>query len=308
MVSLGHYQYIKYNTNCYKNRIDNMEVSKIEKCQGKNIPDTLNLAVCSDIRRNILLCLKEGKKSLAALRSSLQKISSSATISAKVSSSTIIHGLRELEKSDLVFEDKDRNYLLTNIGRMITMKLLDFTSAVDVLRKQKRFWSEHDLSGIPDHLLEKIGLLKDSEIIHIDVLDIVKTHSSYISFIKKAKWIKGVSPIYSPDYTTVFKELIEKNINTNLILSESVYNKSTQIIGLENLKNAISTYGLEISVIHEKLSVAFTVTESFFSLGLFNNNGVYDNTQDLVSTDENAIRWGIELFEYYREKGVQVKF
>ena len=180
--------------------------NKIDGGENTNMLAILRMAVCSDLRRNLIISLNEGNKSLADLRDELQ-----------ISSSTAIHALRELEKIDLASQDENRDYLLTSIGRIIALKLLDFSNAAVVLEKHKRFWIQHDLTGIPDYLLEKIGWLRDSKIIHIDALDIIKAHSSYISLIKTAKWIRGISPIFSPDYPTVFKELIEKNIDIKII-------------------------------------------------------------------------------------------
>ena len=114
-------------------------MSKIE-----NYHDIHRLAVCSDLRRNILFSLFEGNKSLGNLRDGL-----------KISSTTAIHALKDLEKGNLTFQDKNKNYSLTNIGRIIAMKLIDFSNAAEVLKKQEKFWLEHDLSGIPDIFFEE---------------------------------------------------------------------------------------------------------------------------------------------------------
>lgn len=253
------------------------------------IQDIHRLVVCSDLRRNILLSLNGGNKSLGDLRDDL-----------KISSTTAIHALRELEKSDITFQDKNKNYSLTNIGKMLALKLLDFRDAAEVLKKHDRFWLDHDLSGIPQYQMEKIGWLKDSNLVVIDPMNIIKTHDSYVIFIKTAKWIKGVSPIYSSDYEKIFKEVFEKNISIQLVLTIDVFKKITNTLGLDNFNNLIHNRPIGIFLTDEKVKVAFTITDAFFSLGLFTNNNVYDITHDLISTDDFAIRWGNDLFEYYQ--------
>jgi predicted transcriptional regulator len=247
--------------------------------------------VCSDLRRNILISLNNGEKSLVDLREEL-----------KISSTTALHALRELEKGNLTFQAQNKKFSVTDIGTIITLKIIDFNNASEALKKHERFWLDHDLSGIPEHHMKKIGLLKDSNLVVISELDISKTNESYIAFIKTANWIKGVSPLYSPEYPRIFKELVEKNINTQIILTASVFKKLEDAIGLENIKSLIYEHPLEIFMTEENLKVAFTVTDSFLSLGLFGKNGVYDITHDLIGTDESAIIWGNELFEYYRDK------
>jgi predicted transcriptional regulator len=260
-----------------------------------NGQDIHRIVVCSDLRRNILFSLYESKKSLGILRDCL-----------KISSTTAIHALKDLEKGNLTFQDKNKNYALTNIGRIIAMKLLDFIDAAEVLKKHEKFWIEHDLSGIPQHQMEKIGWLKDSNIIVISALDIIKTHDSYIRFIKNAKWIRGVSPIFSSDYINIFKGLVEMNVSTQLILTAGVWKRLTDALGLDDIKNLIHKYHLEILVTDEDLKVAFTVTDAFFSLGLFTNDGVYDISHDMISTNDKAVRWGYELFEYYRGRAKKI--
>jgi predicted transcriptional regulator len=253
--------------------------------------DMLRLAVCSDLRRNLLINLNDGKKSLGDFRSCLN-----------MSSTTAIHALRELEKNNLVFQEKDKKYGLTNIGRIAVLKLIDFSNAAQALKKNDRFWLEHDLNGIPDYLLDKIGWLSDSNIIQINPLDIIKTHNSYVNHIKNAKWIKGVSPIFSSDYPILFKKLVENDVRTQLILTNPVLNKLTDAMGLENLKNLVNNYHLELMVSEENLKVAFTVTDAFLSLGLFTQTGIYDTAYDMISSDDMGVRWGTELFDYYYQR------
>lgn len=259
--------------------------------ENENVQDIIRLAVCSDIRKNILIFLNKGDKSLKSLRELLN-----------VSSTTAIHALRELEKSKLTFQDKDKKYGLTNTGKILALKLVDFNDAAEVLKLHEGFWLEHDMSGIPEHLMEKIGWLRDSDVIQIDSLDIIKTHRTYVNLITNATWIRGVSPIYSPDYEMIFKKIVESNVNTQLILTEAVLNKLHNSIGYEKFKDLSCNYQLELFVVDDNLKVAFTVTDSFLSLGFFSNNDVYDPTHDLISTDHQSVRWGVELFEYYLEK------
>ena len=260
--------------------------------KGKtNIEDMLKLCVCSDLRMNLLLVLNFGKKSLGELK-----------ISLNISATTAIHTLRELERGNLVFQDSERKYSLTQIGKIAALKLIDFSNAAEVLKKYERFWLDHDLSGIPEFLLEKIGWLKNSNIVQIDSLDIIKTHESFVRFIKPAKWLKGVTPIFSSDYPVIFKEMIERNVNTQAIMTDAVLKKTIDAFGKENFDKLISNYNFDLLATHENLKVAFMVTDGFLSLGLFSNNGIYDPTHDLISSDSKAIQWGAELFEHYRGK------
>jgi predicted transcriptional regulator len=264
------------------------------KSKRSAIENTLRLAACSDLRRVTLICLDSGKKSLSDLRDELE-----------VSSTTAIHALRELEKGNLVFQDEDRNYALTKIGKVITLKLADFISAIEVLKKHEDFWLTHDFSGIPLHLMEKIGWLKDSVVVKDTATDIFKVHSNYIDMLKDTKEVKGVSSIFVPEYPLVFEELIrEKKANVELIVTEEVLGKIDEEILKEIFTDKSSKFKLYIT--KEDIKAAFTVTDFFIAFGFYRLDGTYDYSNDLRSYDKEAIKWGKELFEWHRKQAERV--
>jgi predicted transcriptional regulator len=59
--------------------------------------------------------------------------------------------------------------------------------------------------------------------------------------------------------------------------------------------------------IDESVTTAFTVTDSLLNLGLFRIDGGYDLASDLICMGEDAIKWGMELFDFYREKSVLIE-
>jgi predicted transcriptional regulator len=256
----------------------------------KRMQNTLRLATCSDLRKSIFISLQAGKKPLSELREELG-----------VSSTTAIHALRELEKDRLVFENEKRYYALTKIGEVIALKLSDFVDAIVVLKRHEDFWLTHDLSGIPPHLLEKIGWLKDSTIAKDTATDIFKVHTSFINLLARAKKLRGVSSIFVPEYPLVLEELIlSKKADVELILTKGVLEKIDEEILKKIFADKNSKFKLYIT--KEDAKAAFTTTDYFFSLGLFHVNGTYDYNSDLVSYDKKAIEWGQELFEWYLKR------
>jgi len=253
------------------------------------------LAVCSDLRRNILMSLYDDKKSVGHLRDELE-----------ISSTTAIHALKELEKYNLTFQDKDKNYLLTNIGRIIAVKLLDFNDAAEVLEKHKGFWLEHDMSGIPKHLIEKIGWLKDSKLIKDTDTEILKAHLNYINLLKNAKEIRGVSSIYIPEFASLYKELATEMVDVRLILSKDVIAKIDETILNQITIGNNSNFNL--FVMNMNLKAAISVTDYFVSLGLFRMDGTYDYSNDLISYSKEAITWGNEFFDHYARLSERVLF
>ncbi len=170
--------------------------------------------MCSDLRRGLLLTLNESGKSLSDLREALL-----------VSSTTAIHALRMLEKVHLTTQDEERNYVLTNTGKIMAHKLIYISNAAETVAKFEEFWLEHDISGIPEYLLTKIGFLRDSLLLTSATTDIFKVYTTFINLVAKARTIKGISPIFIPDYTTIFTELVTHGARVELIVTGEVLEK-----------------------------------------------------------------------------------
>ena len=249
----------------------------------------VKLVACSDLRRDIVSILLEGKKPLSEIRERLE-----------VRSSTAIHALRELERENIVLQYEDRDYGLTSIGKIIAKKVVDLADTAEVLKKHEEFWLSHDLTGIPEQFLDRIGELRESYLVKIDSLSL--PHKYFTELLAKSTCIKGVSPIFFEDYPNVFAQLIAQGTSIELILTEPVFEKAVEMVGEEAIKEFEN---LKIYRIDD-LKIAFTVTDKFLSVGLFTPDGRYDVTMDLVSEDKKALRWGLDLFEYFKKKSRRV--
>jgi len=251
------------------------------------VADIMRLLVCSDLRKSLILALQEGPRSLAALRNETG-----------ASSTAAIHALRELEREHLTRENERREYTLTNVGKVIALKLTDLNNAIRVLNTHRDFWLEHDLSGIPDDYLQKLGSLHESFLITSTATDVTKVFESFVTFLENSREIKGLSPMFWPGLIDTFVRLVHKGVKSELIVTEPVLEKILELSDLDELKKACKKQ-LRLYTIKESPSVAFTVTDYFLSLGLFRNGGMYDAQSDLISYDEEALEWGKKLFGYY---------
>ena len=253
----------------------------------KQATDIIHLALCSDLRRSILVFLSDGKKSLGDLRENLN-----------VSSTTAIHALRDLEKHNLTFQDHERNYQLTTIGTVVTYEITDFSNTAEALARAKELLLEHDISGIPTSLLKKVGCLKDATVIAIDSTDLYKIHNIFMNSLRGVKEINGISPIFVSDYPTVFEEILGHQVEVQLIVTADVLEKVVQATDKESLRRALDK-NLKLYIIKQDPRVAFTSTDKFIFLGLYNLNGSYDLSKLLMSKSNEAIEWGRMLFEHY---------
>jgi len=249
----------------------------------------LSLITFSEKRLQTLMLLKDGPKPFSEIKNYF-----SAT------SPEILPRIRELERHHLIVKNSGE-YRLTPIGEVVVEHLSPLVNVVSVFDKNLNFWGCHDLEDIPMEFLLRIHELGNYKIIESTSLDLFTPHRELMKNLLKSRVIRGVLPIYHPEHPKVLLDLAKNGTKISIIITNEVFNKM-KIENKKELERSINYSNYKIMIYKNKLNLAFVVTNFFLSLGLFLKNGKFDVYHDIVSFDKSAIRWGIELFEHFREK------
>lgn len=256
--------------------------------------DRLKSFTRSAVRTKVMLCLLKGDLSAGDLVKELE-----------TRASTILHTIKDMTEENLVAKTP-RGYALTNVGRIQAIILEELVNTIIVLDQHEDFWLTHDLSSIPVELQKRIGMLTESEIITSNSAAVLKSHEHFLKELEQAKEIYGVSPIIAPGHGEMTRKAIKNGIPVELILTDRILeiaSKENQDLGSDLLRyDNFKLYHLK-----EDVRVAFTVTDTILSLGLYRLDGTYDLTGDLICVGEDAKNWGRELFQYYRNKAEMIK-
>ncbi|MCC7551282.1 MAG: winged helix-turn-helix domain-containing protein [Methanobacterium sp.] len=259
--------------------------------------DLLRYTSNSSVRVQILICLNEGIQTM----SELKKYTG-------ISSSTISNNLSNLEKRNITTKEGEK-YALSPLGDILTLNLIENIKTVSVVRKFQKLWLNHDLSDIPPALLKKVGSLYKANLIEAESEELYKPHEIYEEVIQNSKYVKGVSPIFRFSYIELYRNIVENDITVELILTKSILSETLSGIdskSLEYLSEFMSQEKVKFWVINDA-KTAFTVTDKYLSLGLFHEDGNYDHTRDLISDDNDAVTWGNQLFEYYKNQAEKLE-
>lgn len=221
------------------------------------------------------------------------------------SASSVIHAARDLEKEELLVE-RENGYHLTSVGSVIAAKLSDVILTMDVLEQKKDFWLAHDIDAIPHQFVERLHELQGADIVRSSPTDLIKALSHYLKLLRNVDLLKGASPILHPEFPGIIEKLVGRGVDVELILTEEVF--ATGKANYPSLFQELTAEdNFQVMVSEVPVRVAFTVTDSFMSLGLFDLDGRFDSNTDLVSRDKGAINWGRELFEYYRKRAHRIR-
>jgi len=100
-------------------------------------------------------------------------------------------------------------------------------------------------------------------------------------------------------------------VDVQLIVSKEILgylSSMPQKMKEEYGKNVDIKDNLKVFFTEKPPTVAFTVSEKFNSLGLKSKNSpIAYMGMDLNSTDPRAIKWGLDLFDYYKKQSKPVK-
>lgn len=266
-----------------------MEINNILN-QYDDVKDDLKLLTTSNIRTKIILILNDRNKQLSDLRNELQ-----------LGSSTILRAMEKLKTHDIIIK-KDNKYSLSSYGKLFAIKLENMLKSCYTIKKNDILWLEHHIDGIPEDLLKDIGCLSDSIIIEATPTDVVRPYTYFAENFIESNQIKCISPIFYNQYIFIYREVLKKGANLELMLTPIILDKLIETMGTDELKELISVYGLKIWIIEENTNILFTVTEKFISIGLFSIEGQFDITLKLISFNTDSIKWGNKLFNYYLKK------
>jgi len=248
----------------------------------------------SEKRRNLLIFLKDGPRSIDEIQAHLH-----------VNSVYILPQLKKLKDRKLVIQ-KDRNYELSIMGKAIVDKMPPLLETLEVFEDNFDYWSQRNLEGIPPVLRSRIGDLKNCKLIRPDLSHMFELDSEYVENLLLSRQVFGFSSYFHPSFIPLYLEIAKKEAEISIMLTEPVL-KRFKTDYLEDLKILINFEHVNLSLFTKDPKLAgFTVTDRFFLLTVLPKIKLFEH-ESLLSFRPEALRWGTDLFSHLQKEAVQVK-
>ncbi|WP_048129508.1 MULTISPECIES: winged helix-turn-helix domain-containing protein [unclassified Methanosarcina] len=276
----------------------------------------LDAIFLSEKRKNLLMLLKEeGPKSSDEIKNAFD-----------FPWKSMIPQIKKLVDLDLVIYT-DGVYSLSEMGVVIVTNVQFLLNTLKIYDDNRAFWSEHDLSPIPFHLLIRIGELGQCKVLKPDLSHIFKVQEDIVKCMLGSSRIMVFTSAIHPAYHLLCLEFLEKEIDVTIILTESVFESirnecfpqaATSFSDSSVLKLDLSEYKKEVQFFltcenshffvsdEEKQPMMLVVTDKIFALSLLDKNNRIDRNY-LVSFEPGALKWGEELFAYYKQNSRQIR-
>jgi predicted transcriptional regulator len=256
-------------------------------------PELIDVVFRSQKRKDLLLLFGEEPRSMEEIKVLLD-----------VSPTAILPQIKRLTDSNLVIQ-KNGSYELTDMGEQVFKKV---RSLVDVLTlvEKNNYWIEHDLDGIPQYLLDRIGDIKDCNLVKADPSQIFEPNTELLNFFSSSRHLMVFSSFYRPEFLPLYSKLARLDSEVSLIFTESVLEKF-----LHNYQRKIRKFATmentELSVCNDGVKIAeLIVSDRGMMISLFDSQGRFYH-EHMYCTEPHAVSWARELFEFYKSRALKVE-
>lgn len=199
-----------------------------------------------------------------------------------------------LYKSGMVKKDQDGRLSLSSVGVGALEQIPFFL----FLSKHRKYFQDHDFTGIPKHLIQRIGELNNCEFID----DVAATWQKAKNTAENCQeFMAGFSSLHPTTFYDVAKIQLQKGVKFRLgfpeylAVSKGYYKKREE----SGWNEAIKTGQVEEFFV-KSVPLTTVITEIEAEL-LFSNtkNGQTDGSAIFYSKDPDFRRWCLDLFDHY---------
>ncbi|WP_292391186.1 helix-turn-helix transcriptional regulator [Methanosarcina sp. UBA5] len=249
----------------------------------------LELIFLSEKRKDLLLFLKDGPKSISEIKENLN-----------VGLVAILPQLKKLRENSLISKTGDV-YSLAPLGIAIAGRMKQMTDVLNVFGSKYEYWANHSVESIPDPLRERIGELASCTFSEPpDRTRLFEPHREFVENLMKSKKISGIASVFHPLYPSLFLTFAKNGVDVSLLVTRPIYKRIKEEYRAE-MNEFLKFENASFYVYDKKIEIAYVVTDRFLSLTLPFSDGTYDHKEDVLCFDPQAIQWGEDLFAYYKK-------
>ena len=270
--------YIFSNTN--KNISNTIQVvsvnnNEINLNNYESISEDIKYVSNSLIRLKILATLYEGPLNMKEINDKTN-----------LSYSSISSNMHKLELGGFVYRESNKYYISNSM--MLHMEdILELKYVIDLLNKFFNILDSHIVDVIPNESIAELFLLGKANLIESDGFDVYKTYNYIENILKSAESVKCILPFYYEN----FNKHLTKIGDVDLLVNENV---------LEIYKKALNHE--DIPFFKEEHCFLLIITEEVMVIGLFRDDGNYDQNRLLTSKNDDCLKWANNLFKNFKNK------
>lgn len=251
--------------------------------------EDIKFLINSEIRLKILGCLYDSSASIKQIEEKTN-----------YSYSSILDNINKLEQKKFIYNIEDKFYLF-NKTRLKLTHILYFNKSAKFLREKDDFLN-HSLLDIHIDAIKDLSSLEGSKVIESTSVDLFKATETFQYSLMGFKFLKGIFPYFHPNHDDIISYWIDNDCTVELILPDEVSEAVKKfIIDYVPKSPGIKNRFVKLKPNDHNIEFAFTVSDKCFVAAFYTKNHQFNQNSVLVSTNEEAITFGLKLFEEYEE-------
>lgn len=263
--------------------------NRFEEDSFIDFQEDVKFLINSEIRLKILGCLYNSSYSIKQI----EELTS-------YSYSSILDNINKLEQRKFIYSIDDKFYLY-NKTRLKLTNILYFNKSAIFLRDNADFLNQ-SLLDIDSETIKDLSSLEGSKIIESNNVDLFRATETFQRSLMGFKFLKGIFPYFHPNHDDIISYWIDNDCTVELILPDEVSEAVKDFIRDYVPKSPeVKNRCVKLKPNDSNIKLAFTVSDKCFVLALYTKAGQFNQNSVLVSTNLEAINFGLKLFEEYEK-------
>ena len=252
-----------------------------EKCieNFETIFDDVKFTANSFVRLKILAGLYESPRNMREM-----------TEITGLSYSSVSSNMHDLELKNMLYRDHNK-YFLTNSARVRIENVLELKRIISLLNEFFMILDGHIVDMIPNESVMELYLLGKANLMESSGVDAFRTYNFIERCLLQSDSVKCILPFFYESFFEVLNDLISKNKDVEILVPQHLLEVFQERSGIENLVP-----------FNENNSFLLIVTDNVMILGLFFENGHFDQNRLLTSKDEESLVWANNLFKNFKNE------
>ena len=245
----------------------------------KSISNEVKHLTNSLSRLKVLAALYEGPKNMKEL-----------TVDTGLSYSSVSGSMHKLELDDYVYRQSSK-YYLSNSMKLKIENILELNEFIHTLNKFFNILDKHLVEMIPNESVAELYLLGNASLIESGDIDAYRTYNYIENALKEAEYVRCVLPFYYENFNVQLNKLVDENRCVEAFVFE-------KILPIFEEKSKIEL----LSPFSQNNNFLLIITDKVMMLGLFKDDGNFDQNRLLISKNGDSIRWANNLFKNFKKE------
>lgn len=245
----------------------------------EEIFENVRFTANSYVRLKILACLFERPQNMREM-----------TDATGLSYSSVSSNMHDLELKNILYRDHNK-YYLTNSAKVRIENVLELKWIISLLNEFFNILDGHIVDMIPNESVMELYLLGKAKLMESSGVDAYRTYNFIEKCLSQAESVKCIMPFFYESFFAILKDLISQNKDVEILVPQiylEVFQEKSEIEDLIPFK--------------EYDSFLLIVTDKVMILGLFLENGNFDQNRLLTSKNEESIEWANNLFKNFKKE------